>query len=254
MLATYLPGNKSLPKTLISSIFVFGLVLFSSIVFSTVILSPLGINMVNAQSLDNLGKVFESKQERYRREDQERKLQAAKDSQIQDSIRKQQAEIRAIEEEKRRLLSGNGAAQPPSSNNSSNNNGTQVYVVAQCAPCLKTIGVLDTLQVPYTIRQVDTSISTQQLYIERFGRGEMPVVDSANGVIRGYRPEQLKLLFNKSCGSRSVTSSNTARQEKKSLSSASSNGSSTRPPDASLPEANRTEPKSDFDVSPTINQ
>ena len=224
-----------------------------------IIVSAAGFNTAAAQTLDNLGKVFESKQERYEREDRERKIEAAKNSQIQESILHQQAELKAIEEEKKRLLSGSLATTQPKATPGA---GTQVYVVAQCAPCLKTIGVLDALEVPYTIRQVDSSISTQQLYVERFGRGEMPVVDAANGVIRGYRPARLKQMFNKSCGAtkspvnRSFNNStgqhNNAKQ--KYQPEVNQAGSSTTPPAASLPGANKTAPKSDFDVSTTISE
>lgn len=215
---------------------------------STILLIALSFSLVSsaatvsAQSTEGIGAIFESKQEKYRKAQLARDKEEAERRALEESVHRQQAELQRLQAEKNRLRG-------TTANQGSSKAAVRVYVADNCDPCLKTLGFLDALGHEYTVLQIDSSNNVEELYLQRFGRGSIPVVETDEASVRGYNPQALRSLFTVS------KEHSTAAAQKSSTSSNNSfpaaRGASTAPTEAPKNSAAKNS-TSDFDVSPTL--
>lgn len=145
---------------------------------------------LSAQSLgQQVGEVFESKQARYKREQELARQQEAERLRMQEQVRRQEQELQELERERRRLTQGANQQSPGNKPAS-----VQIFVIDGCSSCWRAMGFLDASEIDYEVIRVDKSVSAEQLYLQRYGRGPVPVIETPQGISRGYQPAELRRL------------------------------------------------------------
>ena len=151
-------------------------------------------NTVQAQSLEKakelLGSAIESKETRYKREQEEKDRLRMEEIQLRENLKQQQLELEQIQREKQALL-GNAAAPKPQTPYS---NTTEVFIASNCPDCQKMLGYLDALSISYRVKVLDKDPDAERQYLEQIGRGVIPVLRYRGSIYRGYQPSELGKL------------------------------------------------------------